>query len=167
MILTKWNRDLNSLGGISELSNPDHWSQKSRFRDFPGGPVVGDSVLPMQGTWVAFWLGNLRTHMHGMAKRLKKVDSLAYLFNTLLDNYCSLSHQIIGLLHLGWKGPKVSSFCHMSFRDRLPLSKYNQSKHGNNASFIQAKEMLTCLHITSAGMGHWTLNFQILLASAQ
>ena len=45
-------------------------SFKNEKRDFPGGPVVRLSELPMQGAHVQSLVGELRSHMpNGVAKK--------------------------------------------------------------------------------------------------
>ena len=48
-------------------------AQKRERRDFPGGSVVKDSVLPLQGAWIRSLVGELRSHMlQGVAEKPPK-----------------------------------------------------------------------------------------------
>lgn len=47
--------------------------KKEKYKsDSPGGPVIKDSVLPTQGSWVSFLVGELRS---GMPHSKGKVQS--------------------------------------------------------------------------------------------
>ena len=132
--------------GYFWASNSDHWSQKV------------DSVTSLGVQWLrlcASNAGNVEFHSgwgtkilhamwHSQKIFFKKVDSLFSLIS--FSWYCwiiahlseSSNHRLITFL--GWKGPKRSAFA-ISFQGQATLlSKYNQSKHGNNASFIHKQK---------------------------
>ena len=51
-------------------------------RGFPGGPVVKDSTVPMQGAWVKSLVGELRFGMlYSTAKKKKKKKSFIIMRN--------------------------------------------------------------------------------------
>ena len=46
--------------------------KKKYNSDFPGSPVIKDSMLPTQGSWVSFLVGELRSGMpHSAVKNTK------------------------------------------------------------------------------------------------
>ena len=45
---------------------------RSEFKDFPGGPVNSDSVLPIQGAQVQSLVGKLRSHKPSSVGQEKK-----------------------------------------------------------------------------------------------
>lgn len=49
--------------------------KKKYNSDFPGSPVIKDSMLPTQGSWVSFLVGELRSGMPHSAVKKKQSKS--------------------------------------------------------------------------------------------
>ena len=153
-------------------SNPDHWSQKV------------DSVTSLVVQWLrlcasnagdmsCILVGELRSYMPcGMAKRLKKVDSLFSLIS--FSWYCwiiahlseSSNHRLITFLQ--WKGPKRSAFA-MSFQGQASLCPNTTSLSMGTmpALYISKRDVAYLSAYHKCWHGSSDPHPQIVLASAQ